>query len=105
MKKIEFNRKIIAQSMKFDQNYISELALQKGMNDDDIITGMLTAQLKAYVYENSLATRKIYYYAPRPKFLDWLLRRKKRVEFTFEAKDLLLTPPTNKVLRLYVPVK
>lgn len=91
----------IAAQTKIPSTAIVEHSFFKGRNDDDFVRDELTATLQAFVYESTIDERELIYYAPRPTFLDWLLRRQRKVVFQFKAKDLLLNPPSENELRTY----
>jgi hypothetical protein len=68
----------------------------------DFLHERITAQLTAKIYESTIEERILSYHAPAPTFLDWLFRRKRKVEFDFKVKDLLIDPPANWQKRVFL---
>lgn len=103
-KEITFNREKIASMMKISKRCISDIEIKTYQTSEDYITDKLTVQLEAFIYSNTIDERKLEYYLERPSFLDWLLRRRKKVMFDFKAKDLMLDAPIknkDKFIRIY----
>ena len=100
-KEIIFNRERVAQYLKYSKEMVSQMRLT--LNVEDYLTDELTAVLDSYLYTQTQDEKTISYYVDRPKFFDWLLRRRKRVDFTIKARDVLLNPPTDNppTIRLY----
>jgi hypothetical protein len=98
-----FMREKIATIEKMSLDCLTDLKLELGQDTDDYLGGVFTARLQAFIYQNTIAERDLVYYCDRPTFLDWLLRRKKKVVFKFKAKDLLIKPPKTEkpTLRIY----
>ena len=72
-------------------------------NYEDYLNETMTATLSSYIYNNMAEKRELIYYCDRPSFLDWLLRRSKKVIFNLEVRDLLLNAPkTNNTMRIYI---
>jgi len=95
-KYLEFIREKLHTYMKLSNLYFSELVLNIDKVEDDYLLDTLTIELAGYIYTHSAEKRILTYYCPRPKFLDWLLRRAKKVEWELDVKDLLLNPPQGK---------
>jgi hypothetical protein len=69
---------------------------------ENTILQELNIVLSGYFFSNLADERKLSYYCPRPRFIDWLFRRRKKVIFDFKAKDLLLNPPKKEnTVRIY----
>lgn len=60
-----------------------------GRDADDFITDQLTCQLYAYVLSVAQEKGKIVAYTEAPSFLDWLLRRRIKVEVSYEIAQLM----------------
>jgi hypothetical protein len=102
METIEFKKEKIAVMQKISNEIIQDLCIKTGMDGDDIIYDQLTSRLTGFIYSNMAEERQLVYYCERPRFLDWLLRRTKRVVFNLKVKDLLLNPPKNvNTIRVY----
>lgn len=86
-KEAEFKKEKLAQLMKISK-------LQIAQEGDDCVRDILTAKMEGYILSHLTETRTLSYYTPKPKFLDWLLGRTKRVEIEVNAKDCLKNPPT-----------
>ena len=101
---VEFNLNKISIFSKVPNELIVDAKLNVWECGDNFLKNMLTARLDAYLFENQADERTLTYYCERPKFLDWLLRRKKRVEWKLIVKDLLLNPPRlkEKTTRIYL---
>jgi len=100
-KEIIFNRERVAQHLRYSKEMVSQMRLT--LNIEDYLTGELSAVLDSYLYTQTQEEKTISHYADRPKFFDWLLRRRKRVDFTIKARDVLLNPPPDNppTIRLY----
>jgi hypothetical protein len=88
---------------KISKEVIDGYQFDIGYVNDDFILNQMTIRLSGLIYENLSETRDLEYYCDRPKFLDWLLRRKKKVVFELDVKDLLLLESKEpyKTLRVY----
>ena len=67
------------------------LRISQGINDP--VTGMLTCDLSGYIHSHLAEEQEILFQVEKPKFLDWLFRRKKIVKFKTTIKDVRLNPP------------
>jgi len=103
MKQIEFKKEKIAVFEKIKRELLNDLKTDIGHIDNDFINDQLTAQLTGYIYSNMADERDLIYYCPRPKFFDWLFRRRKKVIFKLKIKDLLInaSKPEN-TERIYI---
>lgn len=86
---------------KISSDCITNISFYLGQTAEDILDDMYTFQIVGYVYSRTIDERKLTYYCERPTFLDWLFRRKKKIEFDFKASDLLINPPDEDTLRIY----
>jgi len=104
IEQIEFKKERISSFCKVSKEFISELNISAGTDYEDMIYDTLTVKLDAFIYSALQEERVLTYYCPRPTFLDWLLRRKRKVEWTLKVKDLMLNPPKNKnsTMRIYL---
>lgn len=66
-----------------------EMKLDVAQADADFINEELTFQLTSFIYQRTVEEREMVYYCPRPIFMDWLLRRKKRVVFNVNLKQVI----------------
>lgn len=83
-----------------DQMFVDE---HFEVTKNELLMPELWARLTAYVYSNIAEDRDIEYYCPRPTFLDWILRRRKKVIFNLKVKDLLINPPKDPATkRIYI---
>ena len=101
---IEFNKERIATMQKISKELVSDPSFALGTENDDFIKDEMTLKLTGYIYSNMADVRTLTYYCDRPKFLDWLLRRSKRVQWELKVKDLLLNPPKlkDRTTRIYI---
>ena len=88
-----FKRERLKTQMKISKELLNDMSYHVGTVGEDKIYDMLTAELTAYIHTNMAEERDIVYYCPAPSFLDWLLRRNKKVVFKLKVKDLLLNAP------------
>ena len=101
---IEFKRERVAAQNKIAASALNDLAFSVSQVLDDFSQDMLTAQLEGYIYTHLADKRDLVYYCPRPKFFDWLFRRKKKVVFKLETKDMLLdAPKVENTARIFIP--
>ena len=66
---------------------------------DDVMNDVYTAMVKCAVYTHTVAKPQIIFYAKPPSFLDWLLRRKRKLTFEVELKDILTDLPNDLLLK------
>ena len=105
--KIEIDKKVfdkikLVGSEKISSECLNDIALNIGQASiDDMLNDIYTLELVGWIYSRTIEERKLTYYCERPTFLDWLFRRKKKVEFDFKASDLLINPPDKNTLRIY----
>jgi len=104
VKEIAFDVEKISTMHKVTKELISEVDVSVGQASDDFFTDMLTVRMDAYILSNLSETRTLTHYTPRPKFLDWLLRRSKKLEWQLDVKDIMLNPPKlkDKTSRIYM---
>lgn len=76
--------------------------MQVNYEELDYIENLLTVRLSGFIYSNMIEERELTYYCDRPSFLDWLLRRCKKVKFNLKVKDLLLNPKPENTERIYI---
>lgn len=100
-KEQSFTAEKIAAVQKIPSTVLADMKIDLHQNADDFIHDRFTLQMTAKIYTDTVDERVLVYHCERPTFLDWLLRRRKRVEFDFKAKDLLLAPPKNGTARIY----
>lgn len=93
MRKIAFDKSKITAYCKVSSEIISDAELRIGLNEMDYLNEELTVQLVAFIHECMSERKTLYIERPRPKFLDWFLRRKYRFEYILEVKDIMLNPP------------
>jgi len=68
---------------------VSEEYLKIGREEDDFAYDLLTARLHGFIYSMAKEEGEITVYAERPKFLDWLLRRRKPIVVKYVIKELV----------------
>jgi len=104
LKEITFDVEKLSSMSKVSKDMISEINISTGQASDDFFTDMLTVRMDAYILSNLSETRTLTHYTPRPKFLDWLLRRSKKLEWQLDVKDIMLNPPKlkDKTSRIYM---
>ncbi len=66
---------------------------------DDVMNDVYTAMVKCAVYTHTVAKPQIIFYAKPPSFLDWLLRRKRKLTFEVELKEILTDLPNDLLLK------
>lgn len=91
--KQDFNKEKISVIQKISGDVVSSLTLDIGTVDNDILLNQMTVKLSGYIYSNMADERELVYYCPRPRFFDWLFRRRKTAVFNLKVKDLKLNPP------------
>ena len=102
-KEIIFEKEKMAAYMKISEQVFTDIKLQVGQEGMDYYQNLLTCELTGYIYSNLAEERELKYFAPRPTFLDWLLKRRKVVKFNLKVKDLLLNPPKlENTQRIYI---
>jgi len=68
-------------------------------------TDEFTIHADAFFLKHSADKLELIYYAPKPKFLDWLLGRTKKVTFDLFVWDIVFNPPRYaKSKRIFYPV-
>lgn len=82
---IEFTRKKITASIVIPNDP------EFGTVDDQFVRNELTALLEGYIYEHTISEKTIEIVYPKPTFLDWLLGRKRVVDFKISVKDVFST--------------
>jgi hypothetical protein len=90
---IIFEREKVTVMQKIASNILTDTSLEIATVLDDFVKNQMTMKLAANVYYNLSEERDLEYICKRPTFLDWLLRREKKVIFNLKVKDLLLNPP------------
>jgi hypothetical protein len=97
---VEFQREKIQAMKKISKSVFSDYILEY---QEGFVEEMLTVKMAGFVYENMADERELVYCCPKPSFLDWLLRRKRKVVFNLKTKDLLIDPPKlENTARIYV---
>ena len=91
MKIKKFEKTRYTDSIKVS-NLIFQEKIETGLNGDDFIKDTLTSRLNLYFYSRVEEEKEITIRTPRPKFLDWFLRRDKRHFFTVKATEILQSP-------------
>lgn len=82
----EFEKQKIRAMIKMS---FQSMKLEVAQCDADFINEELTLQLTSFIYQRTVEEREMVYYCPRPTFMDWLMRRKKRVVFTANLKQVI----------------
>lgn len=101
--KVEFDLEKIQAFEKISNELVADKTFEVGHADDDFINNLLTAKVSAYIYANTVDERDLVYLCERPKFTDWLFRRRKRAIFRLKVEDLLINPPKCKnTKRIYI---
>ncbi len=90
---MEYTKEKLSFYRKVSNECLGEMAFRAAMTEDDFATNLTTVLVEAFIYADQIQEKIIPYYFPKPSFLDWLLRRQKKVEIVFQAKDILLSPP------------
>ena len=102
MERTEFTLESMADSMKWSEEYLSDIKMKAGVESEDFMKQLLTVRIKAYFYSHESDEKEMIFYSKRPTFLDWLLRRKRRHVVNVKIKDILKNPPKGiKTKRLY----
>jgi len=102
MERTEFALESMADSMKWSEEYLSEIKMKAGVESEDFLKQLLTVRIKAYFYSHETDEKEITCYSERPTFLDWLLRRTRTHVVNVKVKDILKNPPKGiKTKRLY----
>lgn len=98
-----FNREKIRIKEIISEQCISDLELNLGRTAENFINNELTVLLTGHVFSKTIEERTLSYYCEPPTFFDWLFRRRKKVNFDFKIKDLLINPPKNteNTIRIY----
>lgn len=92
--KSNINKSLESKPLFFEGRKISSCTkFVVGEHNDDFLRNELTAQLSAFVYERTKEKRELVHYLDRPRFLDWLLRRRKKVTIIVDFKEWLINPP------------
>lgn len=99
--KNEFKKERIAVYNKVPKTVISDIIFKTDDVGDDFIEDTLTYMMYGNIYSKMADERILYYYAPKPTFFDWLLGRRKMVEFKLRVKDILISPPQKETIRIY----
>lgn len=100
---IPFDRVEISEAYKYSSRFIAESKVEAAQENDDFLKEMITIKVSSYIYENKAEERELVYYCDRPKFFDWLFRRRKKATFNLKVKDILIDPPkTDRSDRIYV---
>lgn len=101
--KVAFTKKQLKQIVKVSRNVLFDPELNIGTEGRDFVNNELTYCLNSWFLEHLSETRTLTYLCERPKFTDWLFRKRKKVEFKLDVKDLLLNPPVlkDKTIRTY----
>jgi len=89
------NTKVIftKEKIAFIKKYSSEFSIEAGIDADDILRDLFTAKMQAFLLTRINEVKDVTVFRDRPKFLDWLLRRKATFHFRFESKEVLHNPP------------
>ena len=102
MERTEFTLECMADSIQWSEQYLCDLEMRVGMQSEDFMKELVTTRIKAYFYSHESDEKEMIFYSPRPRFLDWLLRRKKTHVVNVKVKDILKNPPKGiKTKRLY----
>jgi hypothetical protein len=99
--KNEFKKERIAVYEKVPKTVISDIIFKTNDVGDDFIEDTLTYMMYGNIYSKMADERILYYYTPKPTFFDWLLGRRKMVEFKLRVKDILISPPQKETIRIY----
>lgn len=101
---IEFDKEKVAVMEKISRELLRDVEFGCGNTDMDVVTNQMTLKLTGYIYSNMADVRTLTYYCDRPKFFDWLFRRRKSVNWELKVKDLLLNPPKlkDRTTRIYL---
>jgi len=75
------------------EKFSAEYTLSLGVEADDAIKNLVSAVIMADMYTRINEVKDVTVFRDRPKFLDWLLRRKATFHFRFESKEVLHNPP------------
>jgi hypothetical protein len=90
MNTVRFTRETINAAMKMSEEIIHDMELKIGTAGDDVIMGNLTAMVRATIMSRMIATKTIKHEFKPPTFMEWLLRKPRKIELTVDAHELLL---------------
>lgn len=74
---------------RLKKEMIFELKTEIGLNDMDFFTDLATVLVKGTIYQWTQENRTIIQYTKPPKFLDWLLRKRKQITIKIDVSELL----------------
>ena len=86
---------------KVPRTVITDIEFKADQIGDDFTEDLLTCTMYGNIYSKMADERILYYYTPKPTFFDWLLGRRKVVEFKLRVKDILIGPPQKETIRIY----
>jgi hypothetical protein len=101
MNTIDLTSKVVAFKSVFEAEMIQlrsianiEMTRIPYKSFDDYLAETFAYQLKAYIYKRIKEKRSIECIFERPSFLDWLLRRKRKLTKEIIISDILKNPPS-----------
>jgi len=77
---------------------LSEKEFKVSQSGCDFINEQITASATTFVLKRTIATRELTYIAPRPTFLDWLLRRERIIKCEADIHELRPYQMSDKVV-------
>jgi hypothetical protein len=84
--------------------YFADLKVSMGHLSE--LTDEVTLLFKGYFYRTDVNKSKVTINLPKPSFLDFILRRERKIEVDIEYYDVLQNPPKpNETKRMYDIVK
>jgi hypothetical protein len=95
--KTTYEEKKIAASILVDERAFNKMSA----NIIKDVENHLKIQMIAFVNERAVDERNLEYEFENPTFLDWLMRRKRKVTVNFKASDILLEAPKDYCARIY----
>lgn len=93
MKEHEFKKEKVSSMMKISKQILFKGNVDLGTDGLDFINNTLTAKMDAYFWQMAQPSQSIQVSIERPRFIDWLLRRKRYKTITINIKDALIDPP------------
>ena len=99
-KTVVFERERVCQMLQHTKDFTAHL---EATTNEDYLYDMLSTRMDAFLYTQTHEEQTLTRYADRPTFLDWVLRRRKKYQWTVKMRDVLKNPPTTNIptVRMY----
>lgn len=94
--KIDYQKEKLSTMQKISNEVFNDLKIEMYKDSYDYLYNTMTVQLSAFIYSKMVDERELHYYFERPKFLEWLFRKKRKATFNLKVKDLLLNKSETK---------